>query len=254
MQSEISNTHLKEISRLKTKKYREETGLTLAEGWRTLQQLADNDIELEELLISDDDFSGLEKLKFRKVFRLRDWQMAKICDSVTPQKIAAVIRNDLTPITDQKFLLYLDRINDPGNLGTLLRTAAGIGISGVVLSRGSCEVFNPKVVRASLGACCFLPLAIHDQDWLWQQKAQIIVSDVQGATNLPDFQPPGGNIILVLGSEAHGVDPRILEKADHRVRISMSGKMESLNVAVAGGILLYHLVSREKWNRNEQPS
>ena len=143
-------------------------------------------------------------------------------------------------------------MGDPGNLGTILRTAGWFGARGVLLGRGCVDPFNDKVVRATAGSLFHVPL-IGDVDLpvtLGAARAagfRVVVADAAGAIDLPDWRPPGRSII-VLGSETHGPSPSVRAAADLAVRVPRFGRGESLNVAIAAGILLAHarITSGEK--------
>jgi len=235
----ISNNRLKELVKLKQKKFREK--YVIVEGRRLIDQLIRNNVEIEEIFITESSNFILDSFPQNKIFLIKDWQLQKITSTKNPQEIAALVKTETSKITDRKFLLYLDDIKEPGNLGAIIRTATSAGIGGIVLSFGCCEIFNPKVIRSSLGTVFSFPIEIHDFEWLKKQNAKIVVTTLKDAENLNNFKLPSGDIILVIGSEAFGVSDEILEIADYKIIIPLSNNVESLNAAVSAGIILFHL-------------
>ena len=235
----ISNNHLKELVKLKQKKFREK--YVIVEGHRLIDQLIRNNVEIEEIFITESSNFILDSFPQNKIFLIKDWQLQKITSTKNPQEIAALVKTETRKISDRKFLLYLDDIKEPGNLGAIIRTATSAGICGIILSPECCEIFNPKVIRASLGTVFSFPIEIHDYNWLKEQNAKIIVATLEEAENLYNFKLPSGDIILVIGSEAFGVSREILEIADYKIEIPLNNNVESLNAAVAAGIILYYL-------------
>jgi TrmH family RNA methyltransferase len=233
----ISKERLKQLSKLKQKKVRQSENLVIVEGFRLLEQLLANGIEFEELYVAENyDL----KLKVNcPVFTLKKYELEKITSTETSQEIAALIKTSLQPITRKKRLLYLDGISEPGNLGTIIRTASAFALDGIILSPNCCEIFNPKVIRASLGAVFFMPMEIQDENWLKKQTAQKIATCLEDAIPLESFTIPKEDWILILGSEAEGIKNEILIIADEKIKISQTSQMESLNVAVAAGILMH---------------
>ena len=133
-------------------------------------------------------------------------------------------------------IVYLDNINDPGNLGTILRTAVAFNYDAVILSKSSVDIYNEKVVAASKGAL-FLVDTYYDDIDNYLEGRKVIVSALDDATPLSEC-PKENNFILVLGNESHGVSPEIIKKANKVVKIEMNDSIDSLNVAVAAGILM----------------
>lgn len=171
----------------------------------------------------------------------------KISGLTSPEGILAEIR--MPPFVElgkSKEVLALDGINDPGNLGTLLRTALALGWEAVYFLPGCCDPFNEKVLRAARGAHFKLILASGTAEelkqWVKTEHIQSFVADLQGKT--PETFPAAAKRLLVLGNEAHGASAAISQFCQP-VTIPMPGLMESLNVAVAGGILLY-VLGRER--------
>lgn len=137
-------------------------------------------------------------------------------------------------------VLALDRLNDPGNLGTIIRIADWFGIEWVVLSRQSVDVYNPKAVAAAKGSLARVKVAVGDlHAWLQQVEVPVYMADLHGEP-LHGFKPIAHGVI-VLGSEAHGIASELLALATHRITIAGQGQAESLNVAVAAGIICYQL-------------
>lgn len=237
----ISKAHLKELVKLKQKKYREIEQKVIVEGYRLIDQLLQNCTEIEEIYTSDPEILNSLSISKVKVFTAETWQLEKLTSTRHPQSIAALVPIKPKPIIEKKFLLYLDDISEPGNLGTLFRTAAAADIDGIVLSPDCCEVYNPKVIRASLGSVFSVPYEIQTHEWLKNQNAKIISTSLTNSQNIYVLKIPAGNKILVLGSEAHGVSENILEISDFKIHIPISQKIESLNVSVAAGILIFHL-------------
>jgi len=235
----ISNNRLKELVKLKQKKFREK--YVIVEGHRLIDQLIRNDVEIEEIFITENSNIHFDLVPQKKIFLIQPYQLQKITSTKNPQEIAALVKTETSKITDRKFLLYLDDIKEPGNLGAIIRTATSAGIGGIVLSFGCCEIFNPKVIRSSLGTVFSFPIEIHDFEWLKKQNAKIVVTTLKDAENLNNFKLPSGDIILVIGSEAFGVSDEILEIADYKIIIPLSNNVESLNAAVSAGIILFHL-------------
>jgi TrmH family RNA methyltransferase len=235
--NKLSKEQLKQLAKLKQKKVRRSENMVIVEGFRLLAQLLANGIQLEELYIEEN--SELKLPVNCPVFILKKYELEKITSTETPQEIAALLKTDLKPIINKKRLLYLDGISEPGNLGTIIRTASAFAIDGIVLSPDCCEIFNPKVIRASLGAVFFLPMEIQDGNWLKKQSALKIATSLGDAIPLAEFAIPKEDWILILGSEAEGIKSEILAIADKKIKITQSSLMESLNVAVAAGILLH---------------
>lgn len=169
--------------------------------------------------------------------------LKKISGLNSPEGIVAEVEMPLNAnLDDCSFLVVLDCISDPGNMGTLLRTALAFGWEGVFILDGSCDHYNEKVLRAARGAHFKLPIRKGSVDDLQQlikkQQYQVLIADLKGEN--PEAIPSTSKRILVLGNEAHG--PLLeLRRLGQLVSLPMKGEMESLNVAVAGGVLMYLL-------------
>jgi TrmH family RNA methyltransferase len=179
--------------------------------------------------------------------------MADISDTETPQGILAVLKQQTLPIRENpSFLVIADQIRGPGNMGTLLRTAEAAGADGIVLTPGTVDVFTPKVVRAGMGAHFYLP--IHHLSWreiaLKTEGMPVFLADAEADTSLWDVnlvQP----CALLIGGEAFGASSRGQELATKRVTIPMQGRAESLNAAIAAGILIAEVL-RQRYQANKE--
>ena len=166
--------------------------------------------------------------------------MEKISSSKTPQGIVSICKIKEEKEISSNKVLYLDDVSDPGNLGTILRTALAFGFNDVILSRNCCSIYNEKTLQASQGAIFYLNIVIDKNlDELKQKGYEILATEIKGSVSL-DQVKKSEKIVLVLGNEAHGVSSEILSKADKRIRIDIEN-IESLNVAIAGAIAMYFL-------------
>ena len=187
-----------------------------------------------------------------KLYCVSDAVMKKIADTDTPQGIIAVCKvQDVTLdklLSKGEMLLVLDRVGDPGNLGTMLRTADAAGIGGVVLLKGCVDIYAPKTVRSSMGSLFHVPVVsgVAEDKFIAEAKDagyELLVTSLEGADNLYKADL-GGRIAFVMGNEAGGVSASLLERADKRVFIPMAGRAESLNVAMAAGIVMFEALRR----------
>jgi len=181
---------------------------------------------------------------------IRDSLFESLADTVTPQGIIAVCRQMPWKLGDilkpGGFILMGENLSDPGNVGTLTRTAAAAGASGFVLTAGSCDVFSPKVLRAGAGAILRLPVITNADadevfDELKKQNIPVYAAHPRGNA-LPydiDFRK---EFCLLVGNESHGLSEKAVKQADALVRLPMVNDTESLNASVAGSILLYEAV------------
>lgn len=189
-----------------------------------------------------------------------DTVFREISQTVTPQGVLAVVRQPeyslemLMGGTDGQSsrLLLLEDLRDPGNLGTILRTAEGAGMTGVILSRESVDMFNPKVIRSTMGAIYRVPF-IYVQDFialLDQLKVcgfTVYAAHLAGAVEY-DIPRYPVRTAMIIGNEANGLSEEAAKMADTRIRIPMAGKVESLNAAVAAAILMYEIKRQEREN------
>jgi TrmH family RNA methyltransferase len=169
--------------------------------------------------------------------------MKSLSDTETPQGILAVLEHNQLSIPDSpNFILIPDRIRDPGNLGTLLRTAAAAGVQAVLLPPETTDAFAPKVVRSGMGAHFHLPI----RPMKWEkirretQGLQAYLADMDGT---PCWETDlRGPLALIVGSEAEGASEDARELATQKISIPMSGDMESLNAGIAGSVLMFEVI------------
>lgn len=234
---EISKQKISDLAKLKQKKYRQEQRLVVVEGQRLIDQLLSFGIRPAELYYVQRpsiEVAGLVS------YELTPQQMQRICESENPADLAGLFRLPEERRQKHKRALYLDRIST-GNLGTIFRTAAAFGIDGILLSEDCCEIGSPKVIRASLGAVYKVPFHYVSPEDLSAEEARLIALEMGGSISLSGYKPSQDAEIYILGSEAHGINPKLLKKADATLRIDMTGEMESLNVAMSAAILCYQL-------------
>ena len=254
----LQNPVVKAAAELKQKKYRTQNGLYLAEGLRTAEEaVAYKAVETLFYVATDDDRTMrlLEDAAMQniKLVCVNENVMKKISDTETPQGIIAVCKMRQpkleTLLAGGKMLLVLDRVGDPGNIGTMLRTADAAGIGGLVLLKGCADIYAPKTVRSSMGSLFHIPVlsGVSEQEFVSAAKKagyDILVTCLDGADNLYKADL-SGRIAFVMGNEAGGVSETLLEKADKRVYIPMAGRAESLNVAMAAGIVMFEALRRK---------
>ena len=253
----LQNPVVKAAAELKQKKYRTQNGLYLAEGLRTAEEaVAYKAVETLFYVATDDERTMrlLEDAAAQniKLVCVSENVMKKIADTETPQGIIAVCKMRQPKLENLlasgKMLLVLDRVGDPGNIGTMLRTADAAGIGGLVLLKGCADIYAPKTVRSSMGSLFHIPVlsGVSEQEFVSAAKKagyDLLVTCLDGADNLYKADL-SGRIAFVMGNEAGGVSESLLEKADKRVYIPMAGRAESLNVAMAAGIVMFEALRR----------
>ena len=239
----MSNAQIKLVRKLAQKKYRNELKLFVAEGLRLCEEVPPAQIEFgfytQEFLSDERSAALVGRLKFLE--EIPSSTMEKISDTQTPQGILLVVRqkfSTLAEVATKKIIAVLDGVQDPGNVGTILRTAAAFDC-GVILLEGSAEIFNPKVVRSSMGAIFYLPIAVTSRaDFLSLRSVEVVAAAVDDSAEIywrHDFTR--SNVAIVFGSEAAGVSKEILDAA-RKIFIPMRGHAESLNVATSAAIIL----------------
>ena len=234
----ISKNQLKLIQSLTQKKYRSKHQLFIAEGVKVVNELLQSSFEIFQLFTTDN-FS-CENYQDKKIL-VSEAELKKISQLKTPNEVIGLFKIPLkNPLKKSGLTVVLDSINDPGNLGTIIRLCDWFGISQLVCSEDTVDCYNPKVVQASMGS---LPrIAIHYTDlktYLKQSKLPIFIADMDGENVYKKKLPQ--EAILIMGNEANGVSKAIKELANQIISIPRFGEMqqtESLNVATATAILL----------------
>ncbi|MCL2101716.1 MAG: RNA methyltransferase [Fibromonadales bacterium] len=245
---------LKTISSLATEKGREKEGLFLAEGERVVLEIAGHHRDLVQGIYVDEGFDNEELREKIKEARLRIHaltppQMKQASSVVSCPGIFAVCRlaSEKPNYDTARIITLVDGIQDPGNLGSIFRNATGFGICGIILGRGTVDPFNPKVVRGSSG--CFLRtpfetgIDLKERFSLLRQKGFCIVATSPHAKkSITELTPrQAKKVAILIGNEGSGTNKQVSELADEWVKIPMENTLESLNVAVAHGILCYQI-------------
>ena len=252
------NEFVKHVKKLKEKKYRDESQEFIIEGIKLVKEAIEEKANIKQIIICDNcENSGIipkdlmyEIAKYNCVY-VTENILKTMSDVNAPQGIMAIIgRNNKEKDIDysQDIIVALDDIQDPGNLGTILRTVDSIGLNQILVSKGTADCYNPKVVRSTMGAI-FRIRIIECEDLEQTLKEtqknnfKLIVSSLQTNNSLYDID--FDKKVIIIGNEANGVEPQIQEMADEKIKIPMLGKTESLNASVATGIILYEYVRQK---------
>ncbi len=238
---------IKKIASLKEKKYRQRYGEFLVEGAMSVLWALGSAYTVTTIIISTD-FSVPEaiakKMEAKTVYAVSPHLFAKMADTKTPQGILCTCTLPSTETLPKDGLyLYCDRVRDPGNVGSIIRSADAMGFSGVLLSPESVDPFNPKLVRSTMGSLFHIDIYTDvDYDALLALKKQgfsFAVSALTDDSISSTEWMAEKNTIIAVGNEAQGVSNETLSLADTVIKIPMSGSAESLNVAAAAAILMY---------------
>jgi TrmH family RNA methyltransferase len=237
------NQYVKLIKELSQKKKRDESGLYFLEGRKFISDLSDAGHTAELLAVTEQQ-SGCG-IRAKETIVVSDAVMQSLSDTKTPQGMIGVYKKNLWPLDefyDEKYLLYLDGVQDADNIGALIRTAVCAGFGGVLLGGGCADCYAPKAVRASAGAAARMKIrnsAPGELDLLSARGFRIAGAHLAGSE---DRIPDAEKTVLVIGSEGGGISPDVYMKCDMYVRIPIYRACESLNAAVAGGLLMYKII------------
>lgn len=245
----LSKTHTKYIQSLLHKKLRDELGLFIAEGPKVVMDLLNSRKFVCKELFALEDWikehkNFLQAGKDIAITEVKDFELTKISSLSTAHSVVAIFekRKQHSDIkTGGKIILALDTIQDPGNLGTIIRIADWFGITDIVCSRGCADMYNAKVVQSTMGSLGRVNIIYTDLvEWLKENKQMKIYSaslegkDVKAIGKLKEG-------ILIIGNEANGVSDEVMKLVSEKITIPKTGEAESLNAAVAAGIILSHL-------------
>ena len=244
MKSEIlSKNRAQTLAALKDKKGREQSGQVILEGLRLMNQLAIYGVHPSEVYhVAGFDLSNLTAAEHVPVYECKDFQLKRFCDTDSPPKVAGLYPLPRASKVAFRKAFYLDRIADPGNLGTIFRLSKAFGIDSILLNEGCAEISSPKVIRASLGAVYSLPFSHVLPDELDTDNWRIVGTEAAAELSLHSFSlSTNQSTLIVLGSEAHGLSEEVKRRCHLTLGIEMIPESESVNVSVAAGIIAHHL-------------
>ena len=255
-----SNVQIKYLQKLiKNPRFRRKEKCFVVEGWKMVGEAlrhhlvsklyisADSAGQLREK-VTEDEFAVIEsgvptELLSENLFR-------EMSDTVSPQGILALVRMPEYQRSDfmksgQAAVLCLENIQDPGNLGTMLRTAEGAGMSGIIMSSDCVDLFNPKVVRSTMGALFRVPYYICEDmttevERLKKEDYSVYAAHLKGTKDYTE-ENYSGRVAVLIGNEANGLSDSVAGRADKKVIIPMEGELESLNAAVSAALLMYEI-------------
>lgn len=256
--SSKDNEFIKHIKKLKDKKYRDLNNEFIIEGIKLIKEAIKENANIKQIVVCDN-CQNTDIIPKELMYEIAKYECIYVTENIfktisdvyTPQGILAIIdRNiDETGIDyTQDIIVALDDIQDPGNLGTILRTVDSIGLNQILVSKGTADSYNPKVVRSTMGAI-FRVKIIECEDLektlieIKKHKFELVITSLQTKNSIYDIDY--NKKVIVIGNEANGVEKKIQDMANVKVKIPMFGKTESLNASVATGIVLYEYVRQK---------
>lgn len=258
------NEIIKKIKKLKDKKYRNEEGCFLIEGIKIIEEAIEEKAVIEKIVICEDCIDNCQ-INQKLLYEIAKYDCIyvnkKVFESLTtviaPQGMLAVVKkneDNLKIDYTQDIILVLDGLQDPGNLGTILRTADSVNLKQIIVSNKTADVYNPKVVRSTMGAIFRVNILetnnlIETLKQIKKNKFKVVATSLGATESIYDIEY--NKKAIVIGNEANGVSKEVLDIADNKVIIPMLGKTESLNAAVATGVILYEYV-RKKIEKKSQ--
>ncbi len=250
----IQNNRVKAWTSLQTKKGRDKNKTYLLDGWHLIEEAIKNNGKIHTIFGSEEQLSKYSEYWNNSIptFEINDSIIKKISTLNNPQGIFAEVslnRVERIPKYIHKgSWVFLDGIQDPGNIGTIIRTADAAGYTGVVCSNDTVDIYSPKVVRAMQGSQFHIPVTYGDlKEWIYQFKDNSI--PVYGtkvdkeAVDLFTLEPQQ-DFAIIMGNEGNGLNKELVDMTDQNLYIPIVGKAESLNVAVAAGVSMFHLKER----------
>ncbi|WP_173915886.1 RNA methyltransferase [Halobacillus sp. Marseille-Q1614] len=243
MITSIQNSKVKEWRKLKKRKYRDKLQRFIVEGEHLVEEALKSNWKVIEVIKREDYHRELPDQDI-SVVEVSDQVFKETADTETPQGIAAVVEIKKFEFENAPYTLLLDSLQDPGNLGTLIRTADAAGFSQVILGKGTVDVYNEKAIRSTQGSLFHVSVIQGELgDYiprLKEAEVPVFAATLQGARAFQEMSP-SSSAALLLGNEGQGIADSYVELSSDQVYIPIYGKAESLNVAIAGGILMYHL-------------
>ncbi len=252
------NEIIKNIRKLKEKKYRDSAGEYIVEGVKLIEEAIEEDVKIKKIVVCEECLEGKE-IDQKLLYKIAKYECiyvtAKVfgllTDVVNPQGMLAVIekRSSEDEINyTEDVIVVLDGIQDPGNLGTILRTVDSVGLSQIVLSKTSVDAYNPKVVRSTMGAIFRVKIIeaenlVETLKNMKKHKFKVVATSLSGSESI--YKMDYNKKVIVIGNESKGVSKEILDVSDSKIKIPMLGKTESLNASIATGVILYEYVRRK---------
>ena len=253
-----ANGRIKQVMNLAKKaKARKETGLFVAEGLRMFRELPKD--RIDSIFVSEsflEDESRRNLLSGARYETVSDEVFKTMSDTQTPQGILALVKQYSYELLDLKggrepaLLMVLESIQDPGNLGTILRAGEGAGITGVLMNDGTADIYNPKVIRSTMGSISRVPFVYTDDlsgalKELKTWGVRLYAAHLNGRNNYEkeDYTVDTG---FLIGNEAQGLTEKTASLADTYVKIPMKGSVESLNAAVAASVLMFEAARQRR--------
>lgn len=262
MITSTGNQKVKEIIQLQKKsKARNQAGVFLVEGLRMIQEVPRE--RLKKLYVSEGFYKKHQRelqqeglLEQRVLETVSDHVFSVMSDTKTPQGVLGVIRRqeylpEMLLESENPFLMVLDNLQDPGNLGTIFRTAEAAGVTGIIMSKDCVDIYNPKTIRSTMGAIYRMPFLIAEDlsemiGKIQQRQIRVYAAHLEGK-NTYDQENYRTGCAFLIGNEGNGLRREIAECADCWIRIPMAGQVESLNAAIAASVLMFE-VSRQRRN------
>ena len=255
------NDLIKHIRKLKEKKYRDEFGEFIVEGAKMIEEAIHEAAKIKYIIVCDD-CKTESSMTPEQLYDIAKYEciyvtekiFSTITDVVAPQGIMAIVEKPMKSENKidykQNHFLLLDNIQDPGNMGTILRTADSLNMKQIIVSPGTADCYNSKVVRSTMGAIFRVNVIERDLEKVIKEmkKREIKVYSTDLKTDKTIYDVDYEKTAVVIGNEANGVSANILQLADESIKIPMTGKTESLNAAVAPGIILYEIKRRNHFS------
>lgn len=258
MITSTSNVQIKQImALLKKSKERKEQKAFVIEGRKMFEEICQEKSRVTKAYFSDsyvkEQYQGKE-LPDVPYEVVADSVFDAMAETVTPQGVLAIVKMPEYSlekmIEDAGTLILLENLRDPGNLGTIIRTAEAAGVSGVILSKESVDIYNPKVIRSTMGAVYRVPFLYADDFMallkeLRNKDVRLLAAHLKGQKTF-DRADYSGKVGILIGNEANGLSEEAAELANEKVLIPMAGSVESLNAAVAAALLMYEAFRKQK--------
>lgn len=245
-----NNNLFKEIKKLKEKKHRIKSDKYLIEGLRFVEEAIKSKVSIDSIIFTE---SFKEKnpdlfLKINeniKLIQMNEALLKQLCSTENPQGIVGVINMQNKELKSGELVVLVDKVQDPGNMGTIIRTAHAAGAAGIVMTKGTVDIYNDKTLRSTMGSIFYIPIVEDDSlDFVKSLKKEgykLVVSSLQGKNNFFE-ENLQGKVMIAVGNEGNGVSDEVYDIADIKVKIPMPGEAESLNVAVATSIMIYEKI------------